>query len=72
MLHIHDCPSCGGKRIARKRGRWEGRFMGKKFSVPGLEWLECPDCGEKVYDREALRKIEARSPAYAKANANHK
>jgi predicted RNA-binding Zn-ribbon protein involved in translation (DUF1610 family) len=34
-----------------------------------VEFYECPNCGEKVYDREAMLKIEACSPAYHKAEA---
>jgi len=32
--------------------------------VPNLEFYECAKCGERVYDREAMRKIEAYSPAF--------
>jgi predicted RNA-binding Zn-ribbon protein involved in translation (DUF1610 family) len=40
--------------------------------VPNLEFYECPDCGERIYDRDAMRKIEAHSPAYAKLRAQKK
>ena len=30
-----------------------------------LEFHECPACGEKVFDREAMRKIQTHSPAFA-------
>jgi predicted RNA-binding Zn-ribbon protein involved in translation (DUF1610 family) len=33
--------------------------------VRDLEYYECPVCGEQVFDREEMRKIEARSPAFA-------
>jgi len=36
------------------------------YTVEELEFYECPDCGEKVYDRDAMRTIEANSPAFAK------
>jgi len=32
--------------------------------VPDVTFYECPVCGEKVFDREAMLKIEAYSPAY--------
>ena len=34
--------------------------------MPELEFYQCPDCGEKVYDRAAMQRIEASSPAFAK------
>jgi hypothetical protein len=36
------------------------------YTVENLEFYECPDCKERVYDREAMRAIEANSPAFAK------
>ncbi len=66
-MKITTCPTCGSKRINRVRRDWTDKFQGKKYTVPDLEFYECPVCGEKVYDREAMRKIEAHSPAFAKA-----
>ena len=34
------------------------------------EFHECPACGEKVYDREAMRKIEAHYPAFSKTSTS--
>lgn len=31
-----------------------------------VSFHECPDCGERVFDREAMRRIESRSPAFVK------
>jgi len=69
MLKITICPSCGSGNIRKVRRTWRGEFQGQRYSVPSLEFYECPDCGEKVYDREAMRKIEAHSPAFQKAHA---
>jgi YgiT-type zinc finger domain-containing protein len=44
-------------------------YKGQTYAVPRVEFYECPNCGEKVYDREAMLKIEACSPAYHKAEA---
>jgi YgiT-type zinc finger domain-containing protein len=63
-LRISICPVCGGERIKKVRRDLIGKFAGRSYAVPSLEFYECPDCGEKVYDREAMRKIEARSPAF--------
>lgn len=40
--------------------------------VPNLEHYECADCGEKVYDRQSMRKIEAHSPAFAESRVERK
>ncbi len=43
-----------------------GEFQGKPYRVQDLEVWVCPACGERIYDREAMRKIEMDSPAYNK------
>ena len=69
MVEITNCPSCGSDQIRKVCRTWRGTFEGQRYSVPRLTFHECPDCGENVYGREAMRKIEARSPAYRKAHA---
>jgi YgiT-type zinc finger domain-containing protein len=71
-LNITTCPSCGGKKIKSVRGNWTGNFKGETYTVPNLEYYECPDCGEKVYDREAMRQVEAHSPAFKRAASKRK
>jgi len=66
MLKITTCPTCGSKRIKKLKRDWTDEFQGKTFTVPTLEFHECPDCGERLYDAQAMRKIEAHSPAFAK------
>ncbi len=66
-MKITKCPVCGSKRIKRVRGNWVGEYKGQSYTVQDLEFHECPDCGEKIYDREAMRQIEAQSPAFAKS-----
>ncbi len=70
MVTITNCPTCGSERIKKVRRKWVGKYRGRAYVVPRLEFYECPVCGEKVYDREAMRKIEAYSPAIAKARAS--
>jgi len=70
MLEITVCPSCGSDRITHVQRDWSGEWEGKEYTVPNLRYHECPDCGEKVYDREAMRAIEARSPAFDKAQSH--
>jgi YgiT-type zinc finger domain-containing protein len=71
MLNITICPSCGSESIRKVRRTWRGEFQGQRYSIPHLEFYDCPDCGEKVYDRDAMRRIEAHSPAFPKAHAGH-
>ena len=65
MLKITFCPTCESNNIKKVRRNWTGQVKGRTYMVPNLEYYECPDCGEKVYDREAMRKIEERSPAFS-------
>lgn len=67
MLSIMKCPTCGSDKIKKVWRKRTGKVHGQTYSVPRLEFHECPVCGEKVYDREAMRIIEAHSPAFAKA-----
>lgn len=66
MIKITICPTCGSDKIEKVCRTWIGKAQGRTYPVPDLEYYECPDCDEKVYDREAMRKIEARSPAFSK------
>ena len=67
-LQITICPSCGSTKIRKVRRNWSGRFQGRSYTVRSLEFYECPVCGEKVYDRQAMRKIERHSPAFARTH----
>ena len=64
MLRITVCPSCGGTKIKKVRRNASGEFEGRQYTVPSLKFYECPDCGEKVYDRDAMQRIEEHSPAF--------
>ena len=72
LIQIRRCPTCGSSRIKWVRRNWTRSFKGKPYTVPHLEFYECPDCGERAYDRDAMRKIEAHSPAYSKSPAQKK
>ena len=67
MIEITHCPTCGSGEIKKVRRNWTGNFKGKSYTVPKLEFHECPVCGERVFGREAMQRIEARSPAFAKS-----
>ncbi len=64
---ITSCPTCGSPKIRRVRKSVTRSHAGRTYVVPDLALWECPACGERVYDRAALRQIEACSPAYHKA-----
>jgi YgiT-type zinc finger domain-containing protein len=65
-MTITFCPTCGSDQIKRVRRDWTDEFKGQTYTVPALEFWECSNCGERIYDREAMRRIEACSPAFAK------
>ncbi len=66
MIQFSFCPSCSSKEIRRVRRDWTGQFKGQTYVVPQLQFYECTACGEKIYDRAAMRQIEAHSPAFVK------
>jgi len=65
-ITINRCPTCGSARIKKVRRNWAGESRGKAYEVEGLEFYECPVCGERVFGREAMRKMEAHSPAFSR------
>jgi len=67
-LEITICPSCGSTEITKLCRDWTGSFERRPYTVPALEFYESPACGEKVYDRDAMRKIQQHSPAFARAH----
>jgi YgiT-type zinc finger domain-containing protein len=71
-LVVTTCPSCGSKRIKRVRRNATRKFEDHEYTVPNLEYYECPECGEKVYDRDAMRQIEAHSPAFERLRSKRK
>ena len=68
-FQIKTCPTCGSEQIRRVVRDIIRKYKGQTYTVPRVEFYECPNCGEKVYDREAMLKIEAHSPAYHKTEA---
>jgi len=67
MIEITRCPNCGSAKIKRVRRNWTDEFEGKAYTVADLEFYECPTCNEKLFDRDAMRRIEADSPAFARS-----
>jgi len=63
MPRIKTCPT-GGSRSIRLVGKDDrGRFKGKAYVAPDVEYYECPACGEKLFGREAMRRIESFRPS---------
>jgi YgiT-type zinc finger domain-containing protein len=71
-LRITICPSCGSNKIKKVRRNWSGEFQGRSYTVRSLEFYECPVCDERIYDRQAMRKIEDHSPAFGRTDAKHR
>ena len=63
-MQIRKCPTCGSSKIQRVQRDWTGEFQGKRYIVEALEFDDCPSCGEQVFDRAAMRRIQEHSPAY--------
>jgi len=68
-LHLTHCPTCGSGSIRKVQRTVRRIANGIEYTVRSLRFYECPDCGEKVYDRQTLRRIQEASPAYSKAVA---
>jgi YgiT-type zinc finger domain-containing protein len=66
MVAIKACPTCGSKRIARVKRNLVRTYRGRRYVVPDLEFYECPKCDERLFDREASRRIDECSPAFAR------
>jgi YgiT-type zinc finger domain-containing protein len=65
-FRIPACPACGSARIRAVQEDWSNTYAGKRYVVRRLRYFHCPQCGEKVYDPGAMRRIQAASPAFAK------
>jgi len=62
MLDMRTCPTCGSTRLKRVRRGVRRTVGGEKYIVPAVEFHECPDCGEKLYSRQAMQKVESFRP----------
>lgn len=71
-IKITTCPTCGSRKIKRVRKTVAREFEGKSYTVPDLEFYECPNCGEELYDRPAFQKIVLHSPAYERIRVRNR
>jgi YgiT-type zinc finger domain-containing protein len=60
-LKLTVCPNCGNKNLKKVRRTVTGTRQGKRYSAPQVEFYECPDCGERIYDPVAIRQVEGHS-----------
>jgi len=68
-LLIKTCPTCGSDKIQPVINDVTRKYKSQAYTVPAVEFYECPNCGEKVYDKAAMRKIAEYSPAYRHEHA---
>jgi YgiT-type zinc finger domain-containing protein len=66
ILLIKTCPTCGSDKIKRVVRDVTRKYKNQTYTVPKVAFYDCPNCGEKVYDHEAMLKIRTYSPAYRK------
>ncbi len=64
MLRLTICPTCGSDKIKKVRRNLHNTVHGQNYVVPNLEFHECPNCEERVFDQAAMRKIESYSPSF--------
>jgi YgiT-type zinc finger domain-containing protein len=56
---LSKCPTCGSRRLQKVRSDFATTVQGRSVLVPDLERQECPDCGEILFDCEAMERLES-------------
>lgn len=62
MIKIEECPTCGSAKIRLVRRNLVRERDGNRYVVPRVEFYHCPDCDEKVYPPESVRRIQGNFP----------
>lgn len=62
MRRITQCRSCGSKNVRRVVRDWTSVYKGQRYTAPMVAFDECSECGERVFDPAAVRKIQAHRP----------
>ncbi len=57
-MPITSCPTCGSRKIKRRKTDVTFKVKGRRKVVKNLELEVCPACGEKLFDPEASRQVE--------------
>lgn len=63
------CPTCGSKRIALVRTDYRTSVRGRPVVVKDLERQECPVCGEVLFDRAAMKRMQSLWPGRRRKSA---
>jgi len=71
MLNIKTCPTCGARKVRAVTRDVKCNFKGQVYTAPQIQFHECTNCGERLYDRDAMRKMESYRPG-AKTNLRRK
>lgn len=69
MLEITGCPTRGSSEIRKVRKSLRREWKGTPYEVPKLCFWECPKCGERLFDHEAMRTIDAHRPGRSRSSA---
>ena len=69
---IKTCPSCGSRRIRPVRRDVTIDAGGVRFVTPQVEFDDCPNCGEQIFDLTAMEKIDSYRPSGARAKARRR
>ena len=63
-FQIKTCPTCGSDKIQWVVKDITRKYKQQTYTAPAVQFYECSNCGEKIYDKIAIRKIAEYSPAY--------
>jgi YgiT-type zinc finger domain-containing protein len=63
------CPSCGGLSVRRVRRNVRTKVGDEEITVRQVVIEECYDCGERLYDLDALRALRAAREKHKQTSA---
>lgn len=53
------CLTCGSRKIRVVHSDYPTTVRGRRVVIPELERQECPNCGEILFDRSAMKRIQS-------------
>ena len=56
---IKTCPSCEEKALKIVISDISRLYNGKTIIIPDVQYEKCSNCGEELYDGEAIDKIDS-------------
>jgi YgiT-type zinc finger domain-containing protein len=69
---ITKCPTCGSKRIRRVRRDVSIDVGNLHYVTPDVEFEKCPNCGEEIFDLDAMEKIQAYRPSLGRTKVRRR